>query len=112
MNLDPTKRVTNSTAATASPNTACPRAAHDSARIHHLGVGHAEPANQTAQLAQRDAFALGHALSHQSRRLGRTCGAVAATLRDAYRANENAAAFFDFFATPPEGLLRPARVAC
>jgi hypothetical protein len=33
---------------------------------------------------------------------GETCVAVAATLRDAYRADENAAAFFDFFATPPE----------
>jgi hypothetical protein len=32
---------------------------------------------------------------------GENCGAVAAALRDAYGADDDAVAFFDFFATPP-----------
>jgi len=37
------------------------------------------------------------------------CGRVAAALRDRYGAEQEAVAFFDFFATPPPGFEEPAR---
>ena len=40
---------------------------------------------------------------------GTNCGRVAAALRDRYSAEEEAVAFFDFFATPPPGFEEPAR---